>query len=76
MTGTEMLMGLMAEWNRNGEPKEVIIVFLDHDLGADYRTNCPHTRAIGLAKFALMGSTEAMRVESYKPRQRQEEKAQ
>jgi hypothetical protein len=76
VTGTEMLMGLMAEWNRKGEPEEVIVVFLDHDQCVDYRTNCPHTRAIGLAQFALMGSTEAMREGSYHPRQRQEEKAQ
>jgi hypothetical protein len=76
MTGTEMLMKLMAEWNRDGEPNEVIIVFLDHELTADYRINCPHTRALGLAQFALMGSTEAMRKDSYEPRKKPKEKTQ
>jgi hypothetical protein len=60
-------MKLMGEWNRDGEPQEVIIVFLDHELNADYRINCPHTRALGLAQFAQMGSTEAMRKDSYQP---------
>ena len=76
MTGTEMLMKLMAEWHRNGEPKEVIIAFLDHELSADYRINCPHTRALGLAQFALMGSTEAMRQDSYQPIPKPKEKPQ
>ena len=67
MTGTEMLMKLMAEWHRDGEPQEVIVVFLDKELSANYRMNCPHTRALGLAHFAVMGSEEAMRNESYEP---------
>jgi hypothetical protein len=73
MTGTEMLMRLMEEWSREGEPQEVIIAFLDHEMVADYRTNCPHTRAIGLANFALMGSTEVMKRDSYEPTHRRRE---
>lgn len=67
MTGTEMLMKLMAEWNRDGEPKEVIIAFVDGNGEADYRTNCLHTRAVGLAQFALDGSRDAIRGTTYTP---------
>jgi len=76
MTGTEMLMKLMAEWSCEGEPEEVMVVFLDHQLNADYRINCVHTRAIGLARFALLGSEEAISKASYVPRQKAKETTQ
>lgn len=67
VTGTEMLMKLMEEWHRQGEPHEVIIAFVDHNGEADYRINCLHTRAIGLARFALLGSEGAIRGTTYAP---------
>lgn len=76
MTGTEMLMKLMEEWHRAGEPQEVVIAFLDHELNANYRTNCPHTRALGLMLFGLFGSEDAIRNESYEPTQKPKETTQ
>jgi hypothetical protein len=67
LTGTEMLMKLMEEWHRQGEPHEVIIAFVDSNGEADYRINCLHTRALGLAHFALTGSSDAIRGTTYAP---------
>lgn len=51
MTASETLIEVMSRF-QNAEPEAVLIVWTDADGEVCCRSNCSHTKTIGLAEYA------------------------
>jgi hypothetical protein len=53
MTGTELLMAVADRFRELGESEDVIVIYTTEDGKACLKSNCNHTRSLGLAAFAV-----------------------
>jgi hypothetical protein len=51
MTASETMIEVMSRFQK-AEPLDVLIVWTDEEGGVSVKSNCTHTRTIGMAKYA------------------------